>query len=153
MHQPFGYHHPLETNLAAVPSSTALPDHTGLVMVIKKPLLKKDLGDQDCMAINSLTYTRLEVFMKPFQAGRPRMNLIPTSSPVLDFSLQDLNKRYLSLPGLCPPRCYTCCELLLACTERYSGRPKLLPITAFLSKGHRFSGRGENNYSLHAHLG
>jgi len=54
--------------------------------------------------------------VKLLQAGIPRMHLIPTSSPVLHFSLQVLNKRRLSLPGLCPPRSYTCCELLLACT-------------------------------------
>lgn len=41
-----------------------------------------------------------------------------TSIPVLDFSLQVLNKRHPSLPGLCPSRYYTCCELLLARIEK-----------------------------------
>lgn len=90
VHQSLGYRHPLETNPAMVPSSTALPDHAGLATIIKQPLLKKDLGGQDCVAVTIRPTLRRSVFMKLFEADRSRMKLILTSPPSLISQLQDI---------------------------------------------------------------
>lgn len=49
--------------------------------------------------------TELKVSTKLLQAGRPTLNFIPTSPPVLPLSLKALHK-YLFLPGLHPLHTY-----------------------------------------------